>query len=242
METAASIPSTSVETSAQNPKVESVADGLEKITFQFGASTQEHLLLYKIDPTQYDFSIEHTSSARSIADWQLSLGIPTLVVNGAYFHEDYSPSGMLIVNGERVGSRAFDLDKSALLELSPLPQIIDTQTEVLPAQTEHALQSYPLLVQNGMNAIQSDSGLVARRSFFGFDADGFAYIGILPDAELSLFELGHVLESMNIKWKKVLNLDGGPSSGLAVANGDIENSIFPVPNVIVVKEKVSKKP
>ncbi len=242
LESTTSIPPTSVERSAPSPEVKSVANGLERMTFQFGSSAGEHLLLYKIDPAQYDFSIEHASSARSIADWQLTLGMPMLVVNGAYFHEDYSPSGMLIINGERIGSRTFDLDKSALLELSPLPQIIETKTEVLPAQTKHALQSYPLLVRNGMNVIQSDSGLVARRTFFGFDTDGFAYIGILADAELSLFELGHVLEKNNIKWKNVLNLDGGPSSGLAVVNGEIKNSIFPVPNVIVVKEKVSKTP
>lgn len=219
---------------------ETISNGLEKILYRYGSSTEQYLLLYKVDPAQYDLTVEHATSARSIADWQISLGNPALVANGGYFHEDNLPSGMLVSHGKRIGTRAFDFDKSATLELSPTPEIIDTRMEDVPPYVQNAIQSYPLLLKNGMPQIETDSGLLARRTFFGFDSEGFAYIGILPDAELSLYELAQNLKKMPISWDRVINLDGGPSSGVAVRNGDIENSIFPVPNVIVVQKKETR--
>ncbi len=220
-----------------NPKIEAVANGLEKIVYWHGSSTNEYLLLYKIDPEKYTFSTEHTSSARSIANWQADLRTPALIVNGAYFHEDYSPSGMLIIDAQQIGSRVFDFDKSAILELEPLPNIIDTNTSPAPTDLRNALQSYPLLIKQGRAGIEKDSELLARRTFFGIDTDKDIYIGILPKSELSLFTLSRVLERMPINWATVINLDGGPSSGIAVANDEIHNSIFPVPNVIIVRNK-----
>lgn len=220
------------------PKPTNIQSGLQEISFQYGSSTQERILLYRIDPEQYQFSFEYASSAKSIADWQLALGAPALVANGGYFHEDYSPSGLLIMRGNRIGERQFDFDKSAVLELAPEFLIIDTKEESFDAQNvREALQSFPLLIKDGMPAVKTDSGLKARRTFFGVDRDGSVYVGVVPDSEMSLYELAQALARMGTAWSRVLNLDGGPSTGIAAGNGKIENSIFPVPSVIVVRKK-----
>lgn len=223
-------------TETTNPFVKTLGPGLEKITFHFGSSTREYLSVYKIDPSVYTFSIEHATSGMSIANWQEDLPDAVLIANGSYFLENQRPAGLLIAHGKTVQSEKFDLAKSALLNLSPRPRIIDTAVEMIPKQMEDALQSYPLLIRAGAPAVKADSRKLARRTFFGTDSEGNTYLGILPDTQLSLFSLSHELARMPIDWDLVLNLDGGPSSGIADMNG-VENSQAPVPNVVVVKKK-----
>ena len=80
------------------------------------------------------------------------------------------PSGLLISNGERIGEREFDYQRTAFLSLSPKLEIIDTtQEKVNLEKIKEGAQSYPLLIRDGQSAIESDSELLARRSFIGTD-------------------------------------------------------------------------
>ena len=160
-----------------------------------------------------------------------------------YFHPDRWPSGWLKASGTIVGQRAFDVAKSALLELSPRPVIeVDPARNVaLQREAKDAAQSYPLLVAHGHALVTEDSGKVARRTFVATDRAGaYFYIGIVPYAEISLHELSQALAKLPVNWDNVLNLDGGPSSGLAYRDPDHAQTIdsyVTIPNVLTVYAK-----
>jgi hypothetical protein len=101
-------------------------------------------------------------------------------------------------------------------------------------------QSYPFFLRQGKEAIEKDSGLIARRTFFGIDEGGLVYVGVVPDAPITLFQLMHLLKSLPVRWQAVINLDGGPSTGLASQTREkreVIESYTGVPNVLLVTKK-----
>jgi len=215
--------------------------GVERMEQQISASTTGRLIFYRFSPTStYDWHWEHTTSAQSIADWMESRPQATLIANGVYFNEDYSPTGLLIIDRERVGKRRFDDDKSGMIDLEPPVRIINTKREPIdPKLMNQVAQSYPFLISDGQGAISKDSGLTARRTIIGKDAMGNTYLGILTEP-LSLYHFMRLLQVQNIAWQEVMNLDGGPSSGIATRFTNDQttmNSYTAVPNVIIVERK-----
>lgn len=210
-----------------------VADGVERIEVPLTHASGTALIAYAFDPNVFSFDFAYSTSAKTIATWISEYPAAEAVVNGVYFHEDYTPSGDLIDDRVRVTERAFDLDKSAYLVLDP-DFGISTTTGVY----REAGQSYPVLVRGGEPAVSSDSGKTARRTFAGVRKDGMAVFGILDEAEISLYELSRELARAEFGLAAALNLDGGSSSGMMVRDPEESmNSIFPVPVVIVIRRK-----
>lgn len=220
------------------PAWEEVGNGVERLQARFGPSPSNGtLLLYRFPRQGWSWSIEHSTNARSVRDWAEQISGPAIVTNGGYFHEDNMPSGALISHGQRIGSRSFDPDKSALVILSPEPRLVDqTRYPTAIEDAQDALQTYPYLLRNGEGSIAEDSGRLAERTFIGTDREGRIYLGVAMDASVSLYELMHILLAQPVEWRDVVNLDGGPSTGF-VASFENENrgrnSLTPVPNVIV---------
>lgn len=212
--------------------------GVQRYEASYGQGTSLGLLrIYQFPKEGWQWSFAHSTSAASVREWATRVPDASVLVNGVYFHEDNLPSGAFISNGERIGSRAFDADKSALIVLAPTPRIVDLTKEpdALDTATE-AAQTFPYLLKNGAPAVAEDSGKLAERSFVGTDAQGRFYVGVALNASLSLYELAQLLEVQPIEWQDVVNLDGGPSTGIFV---DLPNenrsrtSLAPVPNVVV---------
>lgn len=213
---------------------EILAPGFERLTLRHGTGTNDILVLYRFETGRFHFGFRSATSPRMVSAWNASATNTVAVMNGAYFNEDFSPSGALVADGVRIGRAAFDTDKSAVLWLDS-PTIQDTSMGArIPESGRHWAQSYPLLIRDGEPAVKEDSGKAARRAFAGLDEDGYFYLGIVPN-NITLFALSNVLAGMNINWTSVLNMDGGPSSGL-VSNLDPDSidSWTEVPNVIVV--------
>lgn len=175
----------------------------------------------KIAPGSFNAEIQnHTGNPNLMSEWS-SKGYQVLV-NAAYFNEDKTPSGYLIVNGETIGKEIFDQDKSGLLLIQDDKlSIRDLATEPLAEDEtfDFALQSYPFLIKNHQEAIKEDSGQKARRSAIGTDKDGNVYVLISDSPNLSLYEFMNILYDSGIDFENVLNLDGGPSSGLYINFG-----------------------
>lgn len=218
---------------------------MEEIVYEFEVEQGDFAKMYLYRFRSEDFNVElvHSDVPKWIFQWYDELAAPDLVVNGFYFHEDLRPSGYFVSEGVVFGKREFDFDKSGLLSFDGEVEIIDTgEQNVDLGAFGNAAQSYPFLIKDGKAAVKEDSGLMARRSFIGVDVYNNVYVGVVPKRKISLFELGVVLEGMEIQWMDVLNLDGGPSTGLAwKVEGEMEyfNNFTPVPNVILVKEKNS---
>jgi uncharacterized protein YigE (DUF2233 family) len=178
---------------------------------------------------------------KRVSEWADDIDDELLVANGVFFKEDWSPAGLLVSNGDIVSPQLFDRKRSGLLIFAPEFRIIDTATQDMPAPNDlvEAAQSYPFLVKDGIPVVPEDSGLTARRTFVGTDTDGNIYFGIVDRNAMSLFELSLALAAMDIEWDDVLNLDGGPSSGIITAglkDRDFDSQV-PVPNVIILSPK-----
>ena len=193
------------------------------------------MIFYRLSPKQYEAEFIHALPPKHLSVWGAEATGTTLLINGVYFHEDYLPSGFLQIQGNRIGTRQFDQSKSGVIALHPL-RLIDTKTRSLKLETvPDVAQSYPFLLKNGILAVAEESGKVARRTFLGLDRDGTVYVGVAPYAPLTLYQLGQFLRQLPVSWAHVLNLDGGPSTGLWMKQGDrteLLDSYLPVPNVL----------
>lgn len=230
------VPSTVIGWSTRGP-------GVERLQTSFSTSTASDLILYRFAIAEHSFGFVHTTSAAALSEWSKRSPETVFLSNGVYFHEDQLPSGWLKIQGQVIGKRAFDRDKSALLELAPKADIVTDTAEIGKRMfyAEEAAQSFPLLISHGASSVKEDSGRTARRTFIGIDKDHeFLYVGIVPYAGISLFELSRVLAELPVHWDAVLNLDGGPSSGLVfhdARQSEQIDSYVTVPNVFVVRRK-----
>ncbi|MBP9762994.1 phosphodiester glycosidase family protein [Patescibacteria group bacterium] len=223
-------------------------EGIERANVRFSTSTGSDVILYRFDRQKYTFAFEYSTSARSVAEWLAQAPEAVLALNGVYFQESYLPSGWLKTRGRIVGKRSYDFDKSGLLVLKPSFDLVTepSRMEREQARSSEAGQSFPLLIAEGKSQVKEDSGKVARRTFVGLDKAGrYAYFGVVPYTTISLYELSVFLEKLPIAWQTVLNLDGGPSSGLVFRDTELSeriDSYLTVPNVILVKPKAVSLP
>lgn len=220
--------------------------GLERAVFQYEShNSQKQLVVYKIDQTHFRFEVKQESKAKKLEDWLTDDAL--MVINGGYFHEDNSPSGLIISNSEVKSTRQFDYDKSGLVSVKDNTfSIIDLSTvsEIDLDSFDHAIQSYPFFIKEGQKSIKEDSERIARRTVIATDREGFVYIIMVPSSDLSLYQLMEVLHDMPIDFQYALNLDGGTSTGLVTDINGYQEKIYEmarVPNVLIVKRKVDKE-
>ena len=194
--------------------------------------------IYRLDPVDFSISIANSDPKR-ISDWAKELDAE-IVINGAYFDKDFTPSGYLKINNERIGELLFDQNKSGLIQIDNGEFTIRDLAEN-PLQTgeelDFGLQSFPFLIENGKAVIKEDSGKTARRTALGTDKDGLVYIISADLVHISLYELMNKLIETNIDFTYVLNLDGGPSSGISIYN-ELKDSVTKVPSVILFEKRL----
>jgi len=194
--------------------------------------------IFRITSNTMQWHFVASSTPQTIASWSNDLPRAAVIVNGVYFTPEFQPAGFLSIDGKRIGKQAFDLERTGMLTLAPMPRLIDTSVERVDlASLADAGQSYPFLVRDGVSSVVSTSTLAARRTFIGLDRDQNVYIGVIPDDLVTLTSLSQLLGRTGIPWKDVLNLDGGPSTGIYVHGAAPEaiNSDTPVPIVLVAE-------
>lgn len=205
----------------------SIAPGMEREVISIKTDDPKHpinVTMHKLDLDQFTGRIlSDVRNPKSTIDWSRTLPVDVagrlvdaIVVNGTYFNEDRTPTGFLAVDGQQVGTNSFDLDKSGLIVFAPEFRIIDTATEPVTldaAVLQNAMQSFPFLISDGQPMVKKDSGQLARRTFIGTDQGGSVYFGSVTDSVVSLYQLMNILIDSDVRWKHVLNLDGGTSTG-----------------------------
>lgn len=227
---------TSTTTNSLHDPWKAVANDIKVRIETIGDAT---IVLYRFPAQGYRWRVIHDPQGKTVPEWSQGLPRAVAVVNGGYFREDNSPAGLLVTNGKRIGKNSFDPARSAVIALDGQPHIVDTKkTTFDPSRAKNAIQSYPLLIREGQTTLTEDSGLTARRTFVGTDAQENIYLGVVPGEPMTLFALSRALAALDVKWQSVMNLDGGPSTGLVIHSGayaDQYPSVTPVPNVIVVE-------
>ncbi len=222
------------------PRWETISQGMDRM--EFVSEDRTNILLYRFDPEHFVFDLEYDEQAESVTDWSDKVSDEVVVFNGFYFLEDNTPAGQMIVNAESIGGEPFDYGKSGAIVFKPtfgISQAIDPHWQELKT-VEDGAQSFPFLIKNGQPAIKEDSGLLARRTFMGTDINSNIYVGIVWKDNVSLHDLSQDLEEIEVDWGHVLNLDGGPSTGIVVHTDGFVDSLdsgSPVPTVVVVRRR-----
>jgi uncharacterized protein YigE (DUF2233 family) len=216
---------------------------IEKI-IQEKTEVEENIQVIKIPIDETHAFISYAKEPKSVRQWVTNTSTKHIVINGAYFLEDYTPAGYLVVDGDVVNTNMFDQERSGMLIFdNEKIYIQDLSIKKFKENTsvDFALQSYPFLIKNKKNAIKVDSGMLARRTAIGIDEkEENIYLFIVVNKAISLFQMAEEIEKMNMNLKYVLNLDGGPSTGIYnnyFGEENIINSFVPVSSVVVFEKK-----
>lgn len=215
--------------------------GIELVRANMATSTAGQLWLFGFDQDQYRFFFASTGTRVRMNEWREAYPQTVAGINGVYFMEDLTPSGLFVGKDLKQATRVFDKDKSALMIMGEQLEILDTTTSTIRLdEVKGGAQTYPILIKEGKEALTRDTRKEARRSWVGTDREGRVWLGVLSDGEISLYGLMKRLMEMGIDWEMVVNLDGGPSTGIFVKNeqGDVlKETLGGVPNVLLVERR-----
>jgi len=200
--------------------------GLERRVIEIYNGQNQHvesLYVWRLDQNHFRMDVAYTERPRSLDTWQKETNA-MLVVNGGYFsieNERYFPDGLTISNGEPIG-RSFNgfggmlaIDQSGA-ELRWLVQKPYNPNEQLLA----ALQAFPILVQPGGELgfpADRENYARARRTVIAQDRDGRILFIVAPEGYFTLHQLSVYLTESDLNLDIALNLDGGGSTGILVA-------------------------
>ena len=198
---------------------------------------QENITLLRLDPFTYRFDVAYQPGAPlSLTAWQAQTGA-LLVVNGGFYTKAYEATGLVVSSGEVYGSSYGDFAgmlavTAAGPEVRWLRQRPYDPTEPLLA----ALQSFPMLVRpGGVLGFPDEDGQQARRTVVAQDGAGRVLFLVATLGHFTLYQLSHYLASSDLDIDVALNLDGGPSSGMLLAEPRVHVPSFSLlPTVITV--------
>jgi len=200
----------------------------------------ESLHIWRIDQTYFRLDIAFDARPKSLDSWQRETNA-TLVVNGGYYsidNERYFADGLTISNGESTGRSftgfggmlAVNQDQAELRWLVQRPYDPD---ESLTA----ALQSFPILVLPGGGlgfGAERDNHVPARRTVIAQDRRGRILFMVAPKGYFTLHELSVYLTESDLNLDIAINLDGGGSTGILVADPwEVIPPTRPLPFVIL---------
>src|SRR5687767_1489190 len=184
----------------------------------------ESVHVWRLDQKYFQMDVAYNGTPKSLATWQRETNA-AIVLNGGYYsieNERYFPNGLTIVNGEASGRSfngfggmlAINEDRAELRWLVQQPY---SSYEPLQA----ALQSFPILVQPGGElgfGAERENNVSARRTVIGQDKDGRILFIVAPQGYFTLHQLSVYLTESDLNLDIAVNLDGGGSTGILVAN------------------------
>ena len=156
-------------------------------------------------------------------------GRHSLMINGGYFEDDFSPTGLCRIDG-KVINPSNDPKLSGFLAIDGQGKLVlltkHDQRDAFPT----VLQSGPYVIDpGGKIGIHSRSGAPARRTLVGVTTEGD--IVIIVTEPIHLFDLAVLVSNRLPQIERLLNLDGGPSTALAV-EGQVVRNRWPVRNYV----------
>lgn len=217
---------TQPETALPDPDWKQISPGLTYNEFKL---RKKDLVIVKIDPAKYEFSIVENDSKNKKTIEEITQESGAVVgFNGGFFTEDFAPTGLLISAGKPLNEwqKADLLDGTFILDKNRTPSILfNTKPESLE-NIDFAIQSGPMLINNGAAVAKPKNGEAASRTVIGIDNQNHIILIILKQSILrlnnkvtlqeivSLIQEEKELKELGIT--NLLNLDGGTSSGIFI--------------------------
>jgi uncharacterized protein YigE (DUF2233 family) len=217
--------------------------GLEQRTillFDAGGRQIESLYLLRLEPAYFQFGVAYRpGEAQSLRAWQAETGA-LLVVNGGYFTAENIATGRVVVAGEASGVGYGDFaGMLAVTAAGPEVRWLRERPYDAAEPLQYALQSFPVLVRpGGEGGFPDEDGIRARRTVIGQDQNGRVLFIIAPWGSFTLHALSVMLAASDLQLHIALNLDGGASTGLLLAEPVTEIPAFiPLPVVVTVHSR-----
>ena len=213
--------------------------GLEQRTINlFDATTnqrRESISLLRLDPAFFHFNIAyHPGQPQDLTAWQAETGAE-LVVNGGYFTPEYLATGLTIVAGQASGVSYEGFGGMVVIQDGGLT--VRSLADEPYAGTEPiaaALQSFPLLVKpGGVPGFPEEDNLTSRRTIIAQDRQGRVLFLVAPLGSFTLYQLSQWLVASDLELEIALNLDGGTSTGLLLADPPLHVASFDLLPVVI---------
>jgi hypothetical protein len=201
----------------------------------------ESVYIWRLDQKHYRLDVAYNSTPKTLDAWQSETNA-LMVVNGGYYsieNERYFPDGLTIVNGQASGQSFSGFGgmlaiTDARAELRWLVQKPYDAYESLHA----ALQAFPILVEPGGRlgfGSDRENNVSARRTAIAQDRDGRILFILAPHKYFTLHQLSVFLTESDFNLDIAVNLDGGGSTGMLLANPrEVIPSDRAIPFVILV--------
>jgi uncharacterized protein YigE (DUF2233 family) len=199
--------------------------------FRFPATAR----LVRLNPLLVKMHIHYSPEVPvTIEEWQRETQA-MVVVNGGFFDAAKRTQGLMVGFSQPYGNSYAEggmfyiqYGQVGLRDLTEEPYRRDEEFE-------EAMQSYPVLVREGLAVHPGEDYRYNRRTAIGVDGLGRVVLVVFDEPVVSLNELSRWLAASDLDLETALNLDGGSSTGLAVVAGDEETIIDsqgPIPIVI----------
>lgn len=203
-----------------------IRPGFERRVIQvYDAQQQpvESVHIWRLDQKYFRLDVDFDARPKTLENWQKETNA-ALVVNGGYFSinsERYSADGLLVVNGAASG-RTFT-GYGGMLAITgsnaELRWLVEKPYD--PGESlQAALQAFPILVEPGGRlgfGAERENYARARRTVIAQDRKGRILFIVTPQGYFTLHELSAYLTDSGLDLDIALNLDGGGSTGLMVA-------------------------
>jgi hypothetical protein len=201
----------------------------------------ESLHIWRLDQNTFRLDVAYAETPRSLQSWQRETNA-ALVVNGGYYsveNESYFPNGLTISAGQAYGHSFVGFGgmlavDEARAELRWLVEKPYDPSEPLRA----ALQSFPMLVKPGGQlgfGAERENNVAARRTAIAQDRSGRILFIVAPQGYFTLHRFSLYLTESDLDLDIAVNLDGGGSTGILVANPrEVIAPARPLPFVILV--------
>ena len=200
----------------------------------------EQVYILRIEPSLYEFQVNyHPGEPQMLPAWQAETGA-LVVVNGGFFTEAFLATGLIIANGEASGTSYGDFaGMFAVTNNQPEVRWLGERPYSPTEPIQHALQSFPMLVKpGGILGYPDEDGRPNRRTVIGMDENGRILLIVSPWGHFTLHTLSQFLTHSDLNVDIALNLDGGTSSGIILAEPYEEVSGYvPVPAIISIYPK-----
>ena len=200
--------------------------GLERRMIRLYNAQNQHiesLYIFRLDQTLFRLDVAYHETPQSLEDWQKETNA-IMVVNGGFFrveNEKYIPNGLTILNGEILGSSYEGFGGMLAIHEGPAELRWLVQQPYFPGETlRAALQSFPMLIKPGGEPgfpAELEDNLQARRTVIAQDREGRILFLLTPRGHFTLHQLSLYLTGSDLNLDSALNLDGGPSSGIMLA-------------------------
>jgi hypothetical protein len=201
----------------------------------------ETLYILRLDPAAFTFRVAYQPQGQTLETWLAQSGA-LIAFNGGYYRaegETLIPTGLTIVDSQPIGETYADF--AGMLAIGPAGVDLRwlAQAPYDPAEgLTSALQSFPLLVKPGGVLgfpAELEDNQPARRSVIARDRSGRFLLMAAPRGYFTLHQLSAFLVQSDLEIDIALNLDGGPSSGLLLADPpEGEPALLPLPVVILI--------